>query len=347
MGKGNIYVSKTANLIAANPILGGLINRNKSRSSSQIVNPNSITNGNNLGGGGGGGVGEEKRRGWQFFSASDLHLLDSANNGQLVDNQLTNSPSAIKENYTSTKAQDSHFINPLSNHFYYNYGKDKLTNGQGGSRGAIIGSRRSMSETNLSPGRTISQFIQQQQQQQSIHGSRDDGLYQLNRLTHNRIHLPFDPNYPALVNYNQHHDTNSSNSTNSSGSSFGHGDHVHRNKRFSNLISCTKGAVGEASDRRLERISSFSKNRPRIRAQKYQLNRRTAATAAKRQESIKELSIDYRRNCIGSRLSLTQQDLISGPSEQLGAFVSVKSMPDLTINSYLPIYNQLSSINKQ
>lgn len=334
MEKGNFYVSKTANLIAANPILGGLINRNKSRSSSQIVNPNNILNGNNQLGG---GIGEEKRRGWQFFSASDLHLLDT-NNGQSVNQLPTSSTSVIKENLPSSKQQDSHFINPLSNHYYYN-GKDKLASGQvtGPSKG-VIGSRRSMSETNLSPGRTISQFIQQQQQ--SIYGSRDAGLYHLNRSTHNRIHLPFDPNYPAHINHNQQHDTNSSDSTNSSGSSFGPGDRVNR-KRFANLIT-----GGEASDRRLERISSFSKNRPRIRAQKYQLNRRAAATAAKRQESIKELSVDYRRNCVGSRLSLTQQDLISGPSEQLGAFVSVKSMPDLTINSYLPIYNQLSSINK-
>uniref|UniRef100_T1JYT5 Uncharacterized protein n=2 Tax=Tetranychus urticae TaxID=32264 RepID=T1JYT5_TETUR len=305
MDKGNFYANKTANITAANPMLG--YNRNKSRSISQITNPNGGNlndyASNNKGG-------EEKRRGWQFFSASDLHSLENKGNenGQLK--------------------QDAYFINPLNS----NKMKSQF---DGHAVDGAIGSRRTMSETNLTPAKSISQLIQQQQQQQQqqlIYGSRDAGLYQLTRSTHNRIHLPFDPNYPHHLN--QQHDTNTSISTNSSVNSSGIGDH---NKRFANLIM-----TGANGDRRLERISSFSKNRPRIRAQKYQLYRR----AAKRQDSIKELSVDYRRNCVGSRLSLTQQDLMSGPSEQLGAFVSVKSMPDLTINSYLPIYNQLSSSKK-
>lgn len=246
---------------------------------------------------------ESKRKGWQFFSTSDLHLLDSKAGGYRQDPHPARGRDLLPGHLLApgTGACDRPFKN----------------SGVGmGISG--ISYRRTMSETNLSP---LSQAT-------SSNGSgwvnRDKAIYVpvrpltstsalVSALNYHQHQHQF--NYPTNASHRTN-DTGTSNSTNSS-------NYADKSNRFF------------APDKQLSRICSFSKNRPRIRAQKYQLHRRPA----RRQESAKEIgNLDYRRFRVGSRFSLTHHDL---DPKELATFVSVKSMPDLTVGNYLPIYNYL------
>ncbi|XP_074596608.1 uncharacterized protein LOC141851730 [Brevipalpus obovatus] len=297
---------------------------------------------------------ENKRRGWQFFSTSDIHLLDSKSSdiNQLFNyhhhhqQQQQQHPHHNHHNHSSNGGKD--FVSgmpsgpSIGRPFPNGFGGGGLYPHCGGGGNGISGIsyRRTMSETNLSPLGQAAMGANGGGGGSMMNGPNCGPFFGRDKAIYVPIRSMNGPHGMAVPSPNNRF--NNSNINNSNNNHYPTNESHHTNDTFTSNSTNSSG-LGENKfgpmlfgDRRLNRISSFSKNRPRIRAQKYQIHRR----AARRQESAKEMStnnMDYRRHCIGSRLSLAH-DL--NPKE-LATFVSVKSMPDLTVGGYFPIYAPL------
>jgi len=231
----------------------------------------------------------DKRKGWQFFSGSDLHLCDNQ----------SREPTCSK-------------IEPMVSHSKFNNCK-KLD---------LSLNQRSKSETNLT---TISTQMFLDQHPQSHH-LRHNKL-KSSKTSNHSYSPPHYHNHSHHKHHKQHHQHHLSRQP---VSALDNQSVVSASSRSTNKSSFhSQIPTLMKSKSKIERISSFSKNKPRIRAARYQMHRRGG-----RKQDHTALDIDYRKQAPGSRFSL--------PAEPVGndfnSHQVIGSLPDLSVNP-LSLYN--------